>query len=459
MGGGTDGPSVTIPTIMVGDNTGAILKAEIAAGNTEAFIGNKNGLYANDLGNVAGEFLKPEFYALPKALAIDSNDFRVQFGAWVKNYGTEDQSNVSVTVNITKAGAGVFSTTSSNVLGITSGDSVFVAITEEFASANYSLGAYDVNYTITADSADEFAGDNVFSADFVLSDSTFSYARINDATNFPILPSYNRPGGDPIRYEQCIHFQDANASKLELSGMTFSFAFGAGSELALGRILDIKAYEMTDNFVDLDDTLNYNLANLGLNEVASGLFVYSDPLEARTNIVTPFITPITLVDNQRYLFCVQIDSGMFLGSDNYGYATNVLEYNQPLWPIRAGDPTSWAFTTVVGFEGLTTVPGISATFNNLTILGLEEDAVANEVSKSAYPNPARDFIQIPMNLPTGQAELTITDLSGKAVSTQTLTIDKKNIGVDIRDIAQGTYIFNVTDASLERKSFKVFISR
>src|SRR5690554_7240890 len=49
MGGGVQGPNVTIPVVMISDIDGATIVNEMANGPVTVFIGNKAGYYADDL--------------------------------------------------------------------------------------------------------------------------------------------------------------------------------------------------------------------------------------------------------------------------------------------------------------------------------------------------------------------------------------------------------------------------
>ena len=60
MGLGASGAIVTIPVVMLSNTDGAILVQAMANGPVEVFIGNKTGLFANDVRLSSGAALAPK---------------------------------------------------------------------------------------------------------------------------------------------------------------------------------------------------------------------------------------------------------------------------------------------------------------------------------------------------------------------------------------------------------------
>src|SRR5690606_17893619 len=102
----------------------------------------------------------------------------------------------------------------------------------------------------------------------------------------------------------CIQFKNANASRLEAKGMTFSCT-PVGGTMA-NEIIEIRAYTWDDVFTDISDP-NAPAAQSAwsLTQVGSGLYFYLDDSEESVNINLEFDeAPISMIDDQRYLFCV-----------------------------------------------------------------------------------------------------------------------------------------------------------
>ena len=76
-----------------------------------------------------------------------------------------------------------------------------------------------------------------------------------------------------------------------------------------------------------------------------------------------------------------------------------------------------------------------------------------------YPNPASDQLRIPIGGMNGIATLTITDLTGRTVSAQQVTLANELLIVDVDGIANGTYSFTLQFATGRSTSFNVVISK
>ncbi len=335
MGPGAQGANVTIPVVMISASGGAALRAELDAGSDIiAFIGNKVGVFNNDLGLQTIGILTSKATANPALVSLSATEFNVPLGAWIFNYGKNDLSNVTLTVDIT--GADTYSATSSPV-SIVSGDTVYVSV-PTYAAASYS-GLYHVNYTVNSDSTDDFIADNIFYAGFLI-DSLASYAFIDSVTEMPKSSDHYRPSPSPTIFENCIHFRDANASRLKARGIFASGSGGAGGTMT-GEYLEARIYEWNDVFTGLSDPA-FPASPWTLNEVRFGSYTYSADLQ-REMVYIPFNDSLILTDDQRYLFCARTYSpDVYLGFDAYYNYNEVINYNdQPVSIVRS-DGTEYA---------------------------------------------------------------------------------------------------------------------
>jgi hypothetical protein len=91
-GGGTVGPNVTIPVVMISFNDGELLRAEMQNGPVTMFMGNKTGLFANDIGLTTNTNLIPKSFGVISRLAENASEFNFDLGTRVYNYGTADQN-------------------------------------------------------------------------------------------------------------------------------------------------------------------------------------------------------------------------------------------------------------------------------------------------------------------------------------------------------------------------------
>lgn len=452
MGPGAQGANVIIPTVMISDADGAIIRAAMNAGDVVVFIGSKNGLYANDLSLSAFGAITSRATANPKLISANATEWNVPMGAWVYNYGNQPQTNVTLTANIT--GGASFSASSSPAVNIPVNDSAYLSV-GTYSAASYS-GLYKINYVAGTGTADDFPGDNGLYSNFLI-DSLFSYGLIDSVTKLPKVQAHfstNTQPGDSIDFKTCIHFRDANASRLAAKGLYFS-AYNqpqtAPPTDLTGETVYTELFEWNDVFTGLSDPA-FPASPWNLNQVAGGSYTFGSNLVG-TMIYVPFTTPKILTDNQRYLFCVwhsKVVDGINLGFDTHFDYTNALDStDQPISIVMEG---SGQFATGFGPDA---TANIAAKFG-VGILSVGEHN--NSFDVTPYPNPTTSFIIIPLKGLNGNAKLDIMDLTGKIVSTQTVKV-AETVSVNVKDVPGGNYIFSMLFENGKSTTFKVVITK
>ncbi|PHR26754.1 MAG: hypothetical protein COA38_14310 [Fluviicola sp.] len=445
MGGGADGASVTIPMVMISSTDGLTITTEMLGGPVVMFLGNKTGLYPNDAGVVKGASLVSKTSGVLTQLAQDATEFNFDIGTRVYNYGTLDQSSMTVTANIDgPSGASVYNevVTLPTVL---SGDSITIAPLEtltfpQFSLATYPEGVYTLSYVVDLGVADDYDADNTVTASFNVQDSIYGFAPF-DAAGIPVQNNGFRPNGNTSTFSDCIVFDSPNGSRVGVTGLYFQ-ALGTSVDLS-GEEIALYAYRWEDVFTDMNDAA---LAFDNLNPIANGFYYYPSDLQGET-VYGAFTAPVVLEDNQRFLFCAQtVNLDVFLGfNDNIDYTWNLDYYLQPLGPIE-NDGAYFA----AGF-GADIIPAVAAKMIDAGSIGLDENGT---IEGSAYPNPAKDVVTIAIET-SEDATIVITDLSGKVVMNDVLSFANGNAIVNIADLQSGMYVFNVTLANGLSSQFNV----
>jgi hypothetical protein len=446
------GDQVTIPVVMVQGEDVQNWRAEVNAGTMVAFIGNKNGLYDDDLGIAPSTVRRAEFYALPHWLNQADGDYVVSPSAGIINYGSNTQTNVSLNAVITRNGVELYNETSDPVLAIASGDtSNFLLPDYAVPSGISNRGNYEINYSVVFSAEDEFPSDNSFQAGFALTDSTFSYGSLEEDES-PNPKTFFRPTAATESALSCIHFRNANAGAVSAQAVGMTFAASYGGEDMTGVVVDVYAYEWTNEFTDVDDP-NFDLTDESLEELNFGSFEYLDNEQENLNIYVPFEEgPIELQDEVRYLFCVNyLDAELFTGFDNSSvdYTQNFELYRQPLWPLQSNDG-DFVAVTHFGFE---IAPSYSVTMFSPTSI----DEPAKKVDVQAYPNPAREWVNV---IVPGQSEEVLVntyDVSGKLVLTKTLRAVNGSIQIPLNGLEKGAYIFNLTLSNGSYANFNLMV--
>lgn len=448
MGGGADGTAVTIPVVMISNIDGALLREEINAGLTEVFIGSKNGLYANDIGFTAADHLRTQSFGNLSQLSQDDSEFEMEVGTWIRNYGSNEQNDVTLNVIIGLEGSEIYNETSDPIGDIPPGDSVYVGL-PTFSQGSYADGYYHVDYTVEADATDESNFDNSRAADFVMGDDVFSMAALDESTSIP-LNSTNQFNGTTDNLYSCLFFQDPNASRIGVQGMNFSAGTSQNPiESSLdGQLFEIYVYEWLDEWEDVNDP---DFALASLNDIADAEYIYTDNLQGE-NVYIPLDDPILLEDDQKYLFCVQMyGTEIYPGYDTRtDYNWNLQTYNMPTSPLYSS--ATWFYA---GF-GTDMNPSLSVKMFNAEELSLVE---LTSTKLEAFPNPSNSIVHIPMEMVEGNIAMTIVDVTGKVVDTQSVTMTNNRLDVDVTAFAAGMYVINLAFVDGTKGSVNVMVTK
>ncbi len=442
-GGLTVAPSVTIPVVLLNFNDGEILRAEMQNGPVTMFLGNKTGLFANDLALRTEAALIPKKGFFPALLAQNETEFNFDLGARIYNPGNLPQGNISLRATVTNPAGNLVYDNSVSAMYIDINDSIDVAPGENFTLADFSLSTYPVGtYTLTYTASmmdlnmtnivDEYASDNSISYSFTISDSIYSAAKVDTANGLPNAKIFYRPSTNNQTYSICSVISDPNASRLAVEGLYFAAVKGTavpGDSLLTGEEISVYLYKWEDVFVDLNDpSFGFGI----LTEVAQAYYYYPSELGYET-VFAPFNEPIVLTDNDRYLACVQtVNTNVYFGHDNTNYTWNTDYYLQPICP-NENDGTY--YTNGFGLD----IP------NALGIKVMEPVTSANELTNIkilAYPNPAMNSITIALKA-SGKIALTVTDISGKIVLNSTELLFNEKAEIDISTLESGVYLLKI----------------
>lgn len=450
MGGGAEGLNVTIPVVMVSDVTGALIKEKLMNGETViAFIGNKENYYVNDIGTASKYIRVAENQAIPSVLALNSTEFPVNLGLYVFNYGSAFQTGSTVTADITYNGTSIYNQTSNSfdfVSGTPTQDSVWVDF-PAFSSSAFSAGEYAITYTLTPTVTDDYPSDNVITTKFILTDDMISLARL-DANGLPTIDQGSKPSTQTGSFTTCIHFRNANASRVGAQGVYFGVLKNAADGDVIGEEILVQGYQWNDQFVDLNDAA---FGFTALDEKGSGSYTFDADLQD-TILYQAFDTPFLLEDNARYLFCATTSSTtIFMAYDTQTkYAQNTVLNDQPVGPIAD------AGTFSVGFTG-DPVPAIGVKSYLAAEAGILE---TNTVEANVYPNPAKDQVIVSIKGYSGDAVMTVTDLAGKTVMNIAVSTDANGkVKVNTAELNNGMYIINLQMADGTVSKVNVVINK
>mgnify|MGYP003667704624 CR=1 FL=1 len=446
MLGGTDGPSVTIPCIAVSSVTGATLINEMNNGPVVVFIGNKLGVFANDMGSYREDIMVAKYGAIR-----DDQMNGFDLGIQLYNFGSNTQSNATVNGQIVGPTGVVYDNTVA-LPAMNTGDTAFVfnGNPEQFlpfTMASYPIGDYTLTYTIDLGVADDDSGDNVFVSNFSVTNDLISLA-YDDGTGQPTSSTFPRSTNPiPTQYKSCMFYENPGAGNVVVEGVYFTaFSSDLVAVPLAGEEITITIEEWNDVWVDMSDPNIFS----GLDSLNVVSFEQYYPATDAENGVAQYqtlSTPLGLVNDQRYLVCLETFNGEIAFGYEAGidYGANQAIYSQPVSPLQIdGSAGQW-------YSGWS---GTSASSIGLKTgyLGLEE--ITSEIKGKAYPNPAGDNLMISVEA-EGAAVLTVTDLSGKVVLAKDVDLVNGLSAVNTSQLEAGMYIFNVTLENGSRSIFNV----
>jgi len=455
-GPGASGSLDTIPVVMLSDTDGAILVNQMLSGPVVVFMGNKTGLFANDLGLSSGAALAPKQGFVPELLAQNSTEFNFSVGARVYNPGYQAQVNVSLRATVTSPAGNLVYDNSVSGINIAIGDSIDVAPGEiftlpDFSLATYPVGTYTLTYTASLDSLDEYPSDNSISYSFTISESIYSAAKIDTVTGLPSGKTFYRPSTNNQTFSICSAINNPNASRLAVEGLYFAATKGTvvpEDSLIAGEEMNLTLYKWEDPFVDLNDAI-FTVAGGGfttLTEMAQAYFYFTEESQEGETVYGAFAAPVVLEDNQRYLACVQtVNINLYMGHDNTNYTWNTDYYLQPICPNES-DGTWYAN----GF-GVDVPSAVGIKVMSSVGIGISE---INTVNGSAYPNPTSDDLTISVE-GEGVANVTVTDISGKIAATSVISLVNGKANFNVSALEVGMYIFNVVLENGKTSQFNV----
>ena len=450
MGGGAQGANVTIPCVMIGNAEGALLVEAMQTESVVVFMGNKTGLFANDIALSRNAALIPKLGAVPALLAQSGTEFNFEIGARVYNPGSNAQANVSINAKVVgPSGSTVYDNTVTG-LSIATTDSVDVDPSQasnfpQFSLSSYPAGKYTLTYTISLDGiADEYDSDNSISSTFTINEDIYAYAQLDATTNLPKPTLFYRPNNNLNTFSICTVINDPNASRVGVAGVYFAATNNTAS--LAGQEILLYLYTWDNEFTDLNDA-NFPANDAWtLTEIASGNYDYPSDLQNET-VYGQFINAVALEDNKRYLACAQTSNvEVFLGHEGSTNLTWNTDYY--LQPTSPGESDGTRFATGFGAD----IPNsLAVKLIDVATIGLGENS---SVEGNAFPNPATDAVTITID-GEGVANLTVTDVAGKVVISNAVTLNAGKANVNIASLNAGIYVFNVALENGKTSQFKV----
>lgn len=448
MAAGADGDQVTVPAVFIKKEDGMNILTKLQnSDSVSVLLGNKNGYYGNDLGSIPGYTANVPAQT-PVQMAANTTDFPIVYAAQVYNYGSNEATHVRVKAELFKNGTSIHTSTSDTLATFAAGDS-----TDAFTFTNYTgdlgVGEYKITYTIESDSTDASASDNYFEYPFKINDDKiFAYAKYNADSSFTFNSGNYGPSDRTGAFKSCINFVNNTDNQLGVLGVYFNASMQndpvSGDPQSIeGQEILVSVQKWADMFAYGTDTPTFD----ALTDITGGNYIYETDAQSQF-VYADMDSYVLLEKDASYLVCLTAyDENIFIGYDNetkYDFYNSIAQrYISPI-----ADGATWY---AAGFNG-GPVPSLTLRLFTPSEVGLAtQDKL---VEATVYPNPAKDFLNVSVSNYNGNADLTITDIAGKTVLSQAMSLVNGNAVVNTANLTSGMYIvkMQLADGSQVKKN-------
>lgn len=373
--------------------------------------------YSNELETSSAYFSSgtemADYYAVPTSQITE-----ITFGALATQNGSVQQTNVQMTANVD--GGTTFTANSSQVVSLNEGQVDTFSVESPNGWTPAGSGSYDLDIYVSATETEEYTANDTVSFEPIVVGGNV-YARDNGIISGS-FSGFVSTAGDPIAIGNTFEiFQAESFGKIQIG---LSSATTSENQLMYGAIYIYNSG--TQEFDYVMQTADYTVTAADIGTLVT--------LELPSNY-NASAGEILLVLAGRY-------------TDDLAIAEAQATQANTVLAIHSSG-TIGSSTPSAIICRLSTEP---------TSVGIDEVEAANGIHM--YPNPANLSTQLTYNVITeGNVALTLTDLSGKVVSTENFgsqVAGQYQVNVNTADLADGVYFYTLTVGDFQQtKKFVV----
>lgn len=484
MGGGTNAASVTIPVIMISQDDGVAIKAQILNGQTvRGSLTNWGFGFQHDLSIVYGSMPLLHSAAIPayEMKADTPSAYRFYTGGLVANVGANAETNLKLrsTLSFTPTGGSpsVLLQDSASAPAISMLDSVVEMFSPRSLKipAINSTGKFNVAYELTYTGTDDQLGNNLLSFTTDVTDSVYSKGRLkaNGEPNATI--SYRWADGSDDLWGPLYYVREGGHQAVKSQ---FTVAAPTGQE----PTGSVSIYLFKWNDLDVNGIVGAG----ELNFEGAGAVNFGSTDSSYDNFETPLLTlqgtPITLSSNSWYWLAAEVPGGLFLGCDGGSNffsrsfaakhaAPAAMDYWAPQFKgtytgmqSATGELVQYPFNSnaaatdidsvsFAGAKGL--VPAITLHTTKSVVSSVNN--VPNELYNiNIYPNPTSGVLNVQMDKKFTNISVTVLDAIGKVVYKGEQSLNGGKFNLDVSKYANGGYFLVVKSKEfITGKAFNV----
>lgn len=355
----------------------------------------------------------------------------VRMAARIDNIGQLDQTNISITAEISGDNGDAFSTTEMTDLLETDSAVIFL-LDETFLPSGQ--GIYSLVYSVSADSTDLQPGNNTITTEFVISEDLYQ----KDNGNFDFSTGPAEVQGETWEVGNYYFVPNGGYEAFEAE-----FSIASDNNAHQGQSVNVFLYKIDED----DNTTAFTDEDVELIGFATHTFTDEENGALVTVPMTDLLTAeqgVELDEASEYLLMV--------------------EYLPEMRGIFSDMPSDYDVATVVKNGGwfLGGFTGDAIAVARMRIRSVETSVGDVEIAKAdirLFPNPATEFVSANIELENAsrQMEVRILNTNGQAVASQTFDNTKgENLRFDVRQFATGTYFLQIrTDEGVKTERFAV----
>ncbi|MCB0571008.1 MAG: T9SS type A sorting domain-containing protein [Phaeodactylibacter sp.] len=356
----------------------------------------------------------------------------VRMAARIDNLGQLNQTNVSITADISGDNGDNFSTTETTDL--LESDSATLFLLDQTFVPNGTQGIYSLTYTVAADSTDLQPSNNTIETEFVISEDLYQ----KDNGNFDFSTGPAEVDGETWQVGNYYYVPNGGYEAYEAE-----FSIASDNSSHQGQSVNVFLYEINED----DDPASFTDEDVELLGFATHTFTD----EANGDLVTVTLTDLLTAEEG-----VELQEG--------GEYLLMVEYLPEMRGIFSDMPADYDVATVVNNNGwfLGGFTGDAIVVARMRIRSVES-AVGNvQIAKAnikLFPNPVTDYLTANIELENAskQMEVRVLNTNGQAVATQSFDNTKgETVRFDARSFTTGTYFLQIrTEEGVKTERFAV----
>ena len=435
MTGGPTDYLVNIPAILISQQDGAELRSAIETSEVQVMLRNMQDFYSYNLSVEKEYSLIPYEAATPHLTIDDNHPYGITLGTFVFNRGSSNILNANLTATISLEDSILYEETTVDY--IDSDDTLFFEL-PNFICGDLKVGKYKLSYSSSIEGyIDEDPFSDTVELYFEITDDTYSLVQLNENQQ-PIANHYTSASGqDLVSINQCIKYENGNASKIAIEGVYFSVQDEYES-LSNQEIL-VSCYTWNNTYNQDAIDLKSNFTNLSLIDE---VYTFIDGDYQKENLFVPFNDFIQLENHTKYLFCVSPTSNpdMLIGYNNeLDYSLNNFAYNESIHPVQIKTEMNQQINWYNGFSSGVT-PSIALKTIDANTLNISN---VTEFNGSIFPNPVKDQLTISLETPESVAQINVVDITGKTLIKKEVNLNNGTYSLNFQNLENGMYIVNI----------------